>query len=347
MANAAAEADRSSQFDAQNIVTLNDYAGNDTGAHLTQFFSDASPEQQMKTSSSPIQQDTMMYSPQASPSPLRQETNFELPHLLSQEHHHHYEGLSELNLMTTSDLGFKNNVNKTLSGSKRHRRYNTIANAQCYNNSSPNNAASETTTEFNLDFLNNISNNSQSHSNYGSAHDNQNLQFLDFSNVHNIPLQGNNAASQSRMIARHHRRTKTTGNIVSLPEDWNTSVGLNTIHEEVTGGIPLMHECGSLMSGEESQSMNEMNGSSAHAILDSFVPATVGKGHTRDLSSKSSLSNHTRDVSSKSSLSNDDFCAHLMAGGIWDGVVDADSENDGFMVSSVEEKDGELQVCWI
>jgi hypothetical protein len=355
MANGAA-AGSSPLFDLQQIETTNNChfeqqnqkqsAGNGMDAHLNQLFSDVSQTHRMMTTPSPIQQDTMMYSSQASPSLMLHENNLELPYLLGQQQHH--EELSELNLMTTPDWSFNNNVNKTLSGAKRHRRYNTIASGHCFStgNSSSNTASSGSAAEFNLDFLNNLNNNArepfndesnahQSNNNYGSAHEDRNLHFLDFSNVHNVPVQDNNAASQSRMNGRQHRRTRTTGNIIGLPQDWNTSVGLNTIHEEVTTSIPLMNECGSLMSGEETRSVNEMNGSSVHAILDSF-PATVGKGHTRDLSSKSSLSNHTRDMSSKSSLSNEDFCAHLMAGENWDGVVDADSENDGFMVSSVE-----------
>jgi hypothetical protein len=266
-------------------------------AHLNQLFSDDSPAHRMMTTPSPIQQDTMMYSPQASPSPLLHENNFELPHLLSTQQHH--DELPELNLTTMPDWGFKININKTLSGAKRHRRYNTIASGHCFStsNSSTNTASSGSAKEFNLDFLNNLNNDTrepfndesnahQSNSNYGSAHEDQNLQLLDFSTVYNVPLQDTNAASQSRMNGRQHRRMRTTGNIIGLPQDWNTPVGLNTIHEEVTTGIPLMHECGSLMSGKDTRSVNKMNGSSVHAILDSF-PATVGKGHTRDLSSKS------------------------------------------------------------
>lgn len=334
--------DASSQFGLQNIVTPNDFEQQHTrkqsvgnmGVHLTQLFSESGP------SPSPNQEDIMFYAPQPSPSP-------EMPHLLGQQPQQH-----ELNFMPTTENNQVQSSNK-ISGIKRHRRYNTIASGHCLSRSNTEVTSSTTssttaTTEFNLDFLNNINadepNDTSLNGNAPNGH-HQDMKFLDFSNIQ--PSLQDSQSSHGR-----HRRMKTTGNI-GLPEDWNftldkPSLGLNTIHEEVSS-INLPHDCASLMSGDTSYngtneqkstssshhgnhhkapSMNTMN-----AILDSFVPsANVGND------------GHTRDMSSKSSLSNEDFCAHLMAGGNWEGMNDS-AVDDGFLLANEEEKyDGGLQV---
>jgi hypothetical protein len=63
-------------------------------------------------------------------------------------------------------------------------------------------------------------------------------------------------------------------------------------------------------------------------------PTSMSSVNTQHSFMPGSIQGHTRDTSSKSSLSNEDFCMHLMAGGVWDGLQDGDEENDGFLTAN-------------
>lgn len=248
---------------------------------------------------------------------------------------------SDPNLMSTipgmgTDQATASNVGKSLSGAKRHRRHNTIANGYCYP-SHRTNEASHTETKaqnFDLDFLNNI------HLSEEPLHDDlnkqplggasaQDLQFHDFSSFE-LPL----AAPSLSPAKGRHRRLNTTGHIaapIGLPEEFDFTMEkssfLNTIHEEIPN-VPLTADCGSMMSSaaggsssfngtHESKPSQETtpSASSFNALLNTVIP-TIDTAHRRN-------------ESTKSSLSTEDFCFHLAAGG--DGF---DENEDGLVINS-------------
>lgn len=292
------------------------------GSQNANLLSNMALTQQSYTPNASNNNDMMQYSPQGSPS-------LEIPPFQGQQQQN--QGLSELNLMTS----LPNTATNTLSGTKRHRRYNTIANGHCFSGHQMSNAApaptaaSSNLADFNLDFLNNINpepiSNSLNNNQLSGVAQNPELQIYDSSDIESyvLPLK-DPAPSRGR-----HRRVNTTGNI-GLPQDFNFSLNqpsmLNTIDEEATH-FPLTHECGSLMSSKDEtggSSKNDSDSKPSHQKAPSFsstnasVPSTVHHGHTRD-------------TSSKSSLSNEDFCIHLMAAGNWEGMNDG--EDDGLMIS--------------
>ena len=292
-----------------NTFNLNQSQGNQNAQLLSSMVSN----QQHFNLNSSSNNDMMQYSPQTSPS-LEMQPNHQLP---------------ELNLMTTvpykqaahcSDLQAIN----TLSGAKQHRRYNTIATGQCFMGHQTSNAASAPAAvsnnleEFNLDFLNNVnpepnSNTSNNTQLIGIAQNS----FNDFSDTesYELPLK-DPAPPRGR-----HRRVNTTGNI-GLPQDFNFSLDqpsmLNTIDEEVSH-FHLPNDGGSLMSSKDNGSDSKPSHQKVPSI--SSIVASI----------PSTVNGHTRDTSSKSSLSNEDFCIHLMAAGNWEGMNDV--ENDGLTFS--------------
>ena len=280
-----------------------------------------SPNEQSFNLNSSSNNDMMQYSPHKSPS-------LEMQPIQGQKLQPNHQ-LPELNLMTTisnkqSAHSSEVKTTNTLSGNKRHRRYNTIANGHCFMGHQMSNAASAPAAvsnnleEFNLDFLNNV--NPEPNSN---ASNNTQLigiaqnSFNDFSDTesYELPLK-DPAPPRGR-----HRRVNTTGNI-GLPQDFNFSLDqpsmLNTIDEEVSH-FHLPNDGGSLMSSKDNGSDSKPSHQKVPSI--SSIVASI----------PSTVNGHTRDTSSKSSLSNEDFCIHLMAAGNWEGMNDV--ENDGLTFS--------------
>jgi hypothetical protein len=209
------------------------------------------------------------------------------------------------------------NTDKTLSGVKRHRRYNTIAGGESC-------ATHRQDKKFDMDFLNNIHLPSEPLNNQHSMGEAPNgEQFQDF--LLTMPMQPSPDRAKGR-----HRRSNTTGHFSSSIDlsDFTFSLDqpttLNTIHEEIPQiPLELTADCGSLMSSEGKtgvSSIHDTNESkpseaSINAILNSVIP-NIDTAHKRT-------------ESSKSSLSNEDFCFHMLAGG--EGY---ESEIDGFVANS-------------
>eukprot|EP00804_Cyclotella_cryptica_P013180 CCRYP_006974-RA/>CCRYP_006974-RA protein AED:0.30 eAED:-0.27 QI:0/0/0/1/1/1/2/0/863 len=331
--------------------------GENMALHLTQLLSSSTPSQLQHNSGAhnvSCQENVVVCSPQPSDVEMYQANiavrdspgvgspqSFIMPvpsKILDQEQLEQ-QALCQPNLPFTVPTQFSNsNSEYTLSGVKRHRRSNTIANGDCFSSQRSTNVTSYMSghhQEVNYDFSNNMhgvgepltvkTRNTRS---IGVGQTSE-LQFHDFSHLEipELPLREPNPTS----TMRHHRRLNTTGHLadVPLPQDWNFSFDkpapLKTIHEDIPI-IPLTHECGSMMSSNAGTADSATPGIESHPMNSSYEKSPSASSMKAFLDALSPINAKVSEPdSTKSSLSTEDFCSHMMAAYALDGEDNGDT----------------------
>lgn len=239
--------------------------------------------------------------------------------------------LSRPTLPSTVHTQFSNSYNEnTLSGVKRHRRSNTIANGDCFSSHGCSTVMSDPSShqrEYNFDFSNTmngteeplavLTNDTQS-IRVGQTAD---LLFHDFSQIEipALPLQLPNSSSTKG----RHRRLNTTGHLadVLLPQDWEFSLEkpapLKTIHEEIPN-ILLTNEFG-MMPRNEGTADSSTSGIEPHPTTSSREKSPSATSMKEFLDSIAPINATVSEPeSTKSTLSSEDVC-HAVAADSLDG----------------------------